>query len=100
MAVIICKMLGKTADAEKAKGKTSFADVAAGHWASGFINTAVESGIIVGDGDGNFRPEDEVKHEEAVKMVICALGINVTPDSSDWSKPYLDAASEKALTRT
>ena len=97
MAVIICKMLGKTADAEKAKGKTSFADVAAGHWASGFINTAVESGIIVGDGDGNFRPEDEVKHEEAVKMVICALGINVTPDSSDWSKPYLDAASEKGI---
>lgn len=97
MAVIICKMLGKTADAEKAKGKTSFSDVAAGHWASGFISTAVESGIIVGDGDGKFRPEDEVKHEEAVKMVICALGINVTPDSSDWSKPYLDAASKKGI---
>lgn len=100
MAVVVCKMIDKTAEAEEAKGKTDFDDVASDHWASGYINIAAKEGIISGDGNGKFRPEDEVKYEEALKMIVCALGYgdDVEFDETDWSKGYLKIAEEKGIT--
>ncbi len=101
MAAIVCRILGKEADAEKAKGKTEFDDVAAAHWASGYINIATEEGIINGDGDGKFRPEDDVKYEEAIKMIVCTLGYKVEPasDAANWSKPYIEIADMNGITK-
>lgn len=59
---------------------TSFSDVASSHWASGYINEAYKAGIIAGRGDGTFAPEDGVTNEEAVKMIVCALGYDVLAD--------------------
>ncbi len=99
MAAIVCRMIDKEADAEKAKGETIFDDVSSDHWASGYINVASKEGIINGDGNGKFRPEDDVKHEEAIKMVVCALGYgdDVEVDAKDWSKGYLEVAEEKGI---
>jgi len=99
MAAIVCRMIDKETDAEKAKGETIFDDVSSDHWASGYINIASEEGIINGDGNGKFRPEDDVKHEEAIKMVVCALGYgdDVEVDAKDWSKGYLEVADEKGI---
>lgn len=100
MAAIVCRIIDKEAEAEEAKGETVFDDVPADHWASGYINIAVKEGIISGDGNGKFRPEDEVKYEEAIKMLVCALGYadEVEADSTDWSKGYLTVAEEKEIT--
>ncbi len=100
MAAVICRMIDKESETEKAAGATDFDDVAKTHWASGYINTASAEGIINGDGNGKFRPEDEVKYEEAVKMVVCALGLGdeVEADAKDWSKGYLAVAEEKSIT--
>ncbi|MEE1504352.1 MAG: S-layer homology domain-containing protein [Acutalibacteraceae bacterium] len=99
MAAIVCRMIDKEADAEKAKGETAFDDVKSDHWASGYINIASKEGIINGDGNGKFRPEDNVKHEEAIKMVVCALGYgdDVEVEEKDWSKGYLEVADEKGI---
>lgn len=99
MAAVVCRMLGKEADAEQAKGKTSFDDVPENHWASGYINVATKEGIINGDGNGKFRPEDDIKFEEALKTIICVLGwgSNITINPADWSKAYLDIAADKQL---
>lgn len=99
MAVIVCRMIDKETDAENAKGETIFGDVSSDHWASGYINIASKEGIINGDGNGKFRPEDDVKHEEAIKMVVCALGYGdeVEVDAKDWSKGYLEIADEKGI---
>ena len=99
MAAIVCRMIDKEADAEKAKGETAFDDVKSDHRASGYINIASKEGIINGDGNGKFRPEDDVKHEEAIKMVVCALGYgdDVEVDAKDWSKGYLEVADEKGI---
>lgn len=99
MAAIVCRMIDKETDAEKAKGETIFDDVSSDHWASGYINIASKEGIINGDGNGKFRPEDDVKHEEAIKMVVCALGYgdDVEVDAKDWSKGYLEVADEKGI---
>lgn len=61
---------------ETAKGaaNTAFTDVPSSHWASGYIANAAGMGIINGYGDGTFGPEDPVKYEQAVKMVMATLG--------------------------
>lgn len=100
MAAIVCRIIDKEVEAEKAKGETIFDDVAGDYWASGYINIAVKEGIINGDGNGKFRPEDEVKYEEAIKMIVCALGYaeGIEVDSIDWSRPYIEFADKKGIT--
>lgn len=99
VAAVVCRMIDRGVDAEAAIGETRFEDVAAGHWASGYINLASEAGIINGDGRGRFHPEKDVTYEEAVKMVVCGLGYGdfIVVDPRDWSKGYLDAADEMGI---
>lgn len=99
MAAIVCRMIDKKTDAENAEGKTNFDDVADNHWASGYINIASKEEIINGDGNGKFRPDDDVKYEEAIKMIVCALGYssNIKFDEKDWSKGYLKIADENGI---
>ena len=44
------------------------------NWASGYINCAVENGIINGMGDGTFNQYGEVTYGQIVKMIVCMLG--------------------------
>lgn len=44
------------------------------HWAAGYIKLAVDKGVVNGYGDGRFGPDDPVKYEEAIKMIVCCLG--------------------------
>jgi len=74
-AAVMVRAKGLDAVAATAKGlPTGFADVPAYHWAAGYVGTASKLGIIIGDGKGNFKPEDPVKYEEAITMVVRALG--------------------------
>lgn len=73
-AAVICRALGLGDAAIGIGGSTKYYDVQQGHWATGYINMATQRGIINGDPEGTFRPEDPVLYEEAVKMVVAALG--------------------------
>ena len=70
-AKIIVTMLG-LGDGEKTE--TNFIDVPMEYWASGYIQTAKQMGIINGHGDGTFKPEEKLTNEQFVKMLVCALG--------------------------
>lgn len=72
MATIICKMLGETDGIEKTEGV--FTDVPKSHWASGYIARAASLQIISGYGDGKFGPNDAVTYEQAVTMIVRAIG--------------------------
>lgn len=99
MAAIVCRMID--ADMTKQNLKSTFTDVADNHWAIAYISAASEKKIINGDGDGTFRPEDDVKYEEALKMVVCALGLvddDIEVDPVDWSAAYLKIADENKIT--
>ncbi|MBR4891121.1 MAG: S-layer homology domain-containing protein [Clostridia bacterium] len=97
MAAIVCRIADTP---NKTNSKVNFSDVSDGHWAKDYVSLASNLGIINGDGDGRFRPEDNVKYEEAIKMVVCAVGLadNITPDPLDWSKPYLSIADKYSIT--
>lgn len=102
MAVVACRLLDKEDEAKSLAGDTVFSDIKDVHaWATGYVNYAVANGIIIGDGDGNFRPDDNVKYEEAIKILVCALGLDegVEIDPTDWSKEYIEAAEKVGLTK-
>ncbi len=100
MAAIICRVLGYEDQAESSKGSTIFNDVAADHWASGYINVAQAQQIINGYGDGNYGPEDKVTYEQAVKMIVSALGYDLpAQDKGGYPTGYLAIASTKGITK-
>lgn len=72
-AKIICYALN-IGDLAGGAVDTGFTDVDPNHWAAGNIKMAASMGIINGMGDGTFQPESPVLYEQAVKMVVCALG--------------------------
>ena len=64
-AAVVCRALGYDS---KATAATSFSDVPADHWASGYINYVAGQGIVNGMGDGTFAPEQNVTYEQAIKV--------------------------------
>ncbi len=100
MAAIICRTLGYESQAESSKGFTVFNDVAGDHWASGYVNVAQAQGIINGYGNGNFGPEDQVTYEQAVKMIVSALGYDLAAQSKGgYPTGYLAIASAEGITK-
>lgn len=99
-AAIVCRAKGLENAAEGAKGATAFVDVAADHWAAGYINLATQNGIINGYGDGNFGPEDKVTYEQAVKMLVCALGFEpMAANKGGYPTGYLVVANQYGITK-
>ncbi len=100
MAAIICRMLGYEDQAQSSMGSTVFNDVAADHWASGYINVAQAQQIINGYGDGNYGPEDLVTYEQAVKMIVSALGYDLpATQKGGYPTGYLAIASAQGITK-
>ena len=77
MAALVCRMLGETEDLQTSD---KFTDVPESHWANGYIARAAELGIVNGYGDGRFGPSDTVTYEQALAMVINALGGQIEAD--------------------
>jgi hypothetical protein len=56
-----------------AGSKSNFTDTQ-GHWADPWIALAAGRGLVVGTGDGKFTPDRQVSYDEAITMVVRALG--------------------------
>ncbi len=86
---------------EVAKGavqQTRFPDVVANHWANGPINVADQQGMIVGDDVGTFRPDDNVLFQEAVTIMVRALGYEPKAmTSGGYPTGYMVVASENQM---
>lgn len=96
-AKILCTAYG-TGDI--APVATKFADVASTHWAAGYINRANELGFIHGYGDGNFGPEDSLTYEQAIKLIVAALGYTyMADDNGGYPAGYMMVASDNDITK-
>ncbi|MBR0365926.1 MAG: S-layer homology domain-containing protein, partial [Clostridia bacterium] len=60
---------------------TQFEDVKPDHWANANIRTAYDLGIINGYSATEFGPDNPVTYEQALKMVVCALGYQADADA-------------------
>jgi len=97
-AAIVVRLLGQEAQANGAKASTQFIDVPADHWAAGYVNIAVQAGVINGYGNGNFGPEDLVEYQDAITMMVRALGYEPAIGSAGYPTGYLTKAGELGLT--
>ena len=91
---VVTRMLGY--NFATGNSKTDYADVPSTHWASGAIATGTSLGIIVGYGDGNFGPEDPVKYEEILTMIVRGLGYDpmVNTLKGNWPYNYITTANQ------
>lgn len=71
LAVIACK-LAKAAPSELA---AEYADVPSGHWAAGYIQTAVELGVMTAD-NGSFSPDSAVTKAQAARTMASLLALD------------------------
>jgi hypothetical protein len=53
-----------------------FSDVAATRWSAKYIAYAASQEIVMGDGNGKFRPADNVSRIEWLKMLLVSLGVD------------------------
>ncbi|MEK5395539.1 S-layer homology domain-containing protein [Paenibacillus sp. FSL K6-2859] len=97
----------------KLQASKSFKDVKNGVWYSSQVNAAVDAGLINGFADGNFRPSQEITHQEMIVMLVNALKYGKTdttvnktsspvlPDKlPDWVKPYYVIAQDNEILPT
>lgn len=76
-------------------------------WAQEAVNALNNKGIVSGDGNNMFRPNDNVKREEFLKMLMLSLGLSeqnkniifedVNPDA--WYAPYVSSAYSLGITK-
>ncbi|MBQ4526825.1 MAG: S-layer homology domain-containing protein [Clostridia bacterium] len=93
---VVCRALGY----EPAAGATMFTDVPADHWAAGYINTCAGAKIVNGMGDGTFAPNANVTYEQAVKMLVVALGYEpMAAQKGGYPTGYMVVANTYGMTK-
>lgn len=83
-----------------AGAKSNFTDTQ-GHWADAYIAIAAGRNIVIGDGNGKFRPDATVTYNEVLTMVVRGLGY--TDDSNEiksmtWPTNFKVKAAEIGVT--
>lgn len=108
-----------SADDSDVLEKSRFRDVIASHWANENINKITDMGAFSGYEDGTFRPDNQITHEEFLKVVMSLiyndefdampenyiyLADNDKSNSSywtnrwaAWAQPYLTAALDTGI---
>ncbi|OAH53846.1 hypothetical protein AWH48_11275 [Domibacillus aminovorans] len=73
-------LIGKTFELDGKKRKTSFSDVNSSNTASGYIESAVDEGIISGFPDGTFRPGQTVSRGQLA--ILLTRGFELSDSAS------------------
>lgn len=81
----------KIAQDEISKYFASLEQKPVSQWAENHVKTVKERGIMNGDTDGNFRPQDVITREEVAATMVNALGIDKAP--SKWAKDAFEKAT-------
>ncbi len=98
MAKVSVYSVGLEEVAKGAVQQTRFPDVVSNHWANGPINVADQQGMIVGDDVGTFRPDDPVLFQEAVTIMVRALGYEPRVATvGGYPTGYMVVASENQM---
>ncbi len=89
----------RMAAAEASMGVSTFDDVPAGHWATGYIAQGVSAGFINGVGGNNFDPSSNVTFAQVVKMLVCVLGYDEDAKlSGGWPNGYIAEGGRLGVT--
>lgn len=96
-AAIITRFMGYKYN-DLPKGDSAFYDVTENHWAFPYINTLKISGIMNGDENGYFLPDDNVTFNQMTKILMSAAGYSMLAESNGgYPDGYNKYALEKGL---
>ncbi|VDN47967.1 conserved exported protein of unknown function [Petrocella atlantisensis] len=97
-AKIAVVALGLGDAAEVSRGVTKFPDVPSTHWATGYINLAVNRGILVGYPDGSFQPNGKLTNAEAATILVRLVGLGPVVDKQGtWPANYIGRAANEGI---
>lgn len=99
------KDVAQTTTPQTPAEKPVFYDIDSVDWAKDAILYLNSKNIILGDGSGKFRPNDNITREEFTKLVVVAFGIPtaegtvkfIDVDENNWAKAYIDTAYENGI---
>ncbi len=89
-------MIGRALQLDGSKRPSSFSDVSSQSYAAGYIESAVEKGIIKGYSDHTFRPDEIVNRGEMAIFLSRAFELQEQIDV-DYYDIYLKMASYEAI---
>ncbi|PWK14902.1 S-layer homology domain-containing protein [Tumebacillus permanentifrigoris] len=83
---------------------STYSDVQPNGWASRYIEAVRNAGMMVGDGNGSFRPTDFINREELAVLLMRAAQLPLSADATDsssikdwngispWAQPFVNTA--------
>ncbi len=100
VAKVAVALSGLTEVANVTSAQSKYPDVPKGHWATGFINVATDQKMVIGDTEGTFRPDADITYQEAVTILVRALGYEPQAQAKGgYPTGYLVTASNIGLTK-
>ena len=69
-------MLGRAIGLDGTKTSTNFSDVGSQNFASGYIKAAAAKGIVTGNSDGSFKPNQKINRGEMAVLISRAFNYN------------------------
>ncbi|HWI66606.1 MAG TPA: S-layer homology domain-containing protein, partial [Symbiobacteriaceae bacterium] len=102
VATILARISGAKVDVSLA-GPAKYPDVATTHWATRYISATTTLGLMKGDPDGKFRPEDPISRAEVAtiavrfKHLFPTEGIAFADTAGHWGVGYVKAAADAGL---
>jgi len=90
---------------DESKKDVSFRDLAEAKWAEEAILFLCERGVINGNPDGTFKPNDNITRAEFVKLIATSMGLSVSSadvafgdvSADSWYAPYVAAVSLEGI---
>ena len=99
-AKVAVTTMGMGSIAESTTQKTKYPDVVENHWANGYINIATNQGIVIGDDQGNFRPDDTITYAEAATVLVRLIGHTPAAEKKGgYPTGYVSVASQEGITK-
>ena len=100
VATIFFRLLTDDARAEFNSTENSFKDVAAGSWYNRAISTLANANILVGDENGNFRPNDPITRAEMATIIarfdkLTETGKTFSDIKGHWAQKDIEMATTK-----
>ncbi len=91
---LVARTMGFNQKSYKVK-KLPFSDVPDEYWGIGFISYCYEKNLINGMGNGKFAPAEKVTVAQAVKIAVCAAGLESRVkriNGKNWYDGYIKVA--------
>ena len=97
LILIVCLLASCAIVFGETQGNSPYRDLTT-HWAREYVLPLSESGLFQGYNDGTFKPDNKITVAEFIKIVMAALGEEVTPGvGSHWYLPYVQRAEGKGI---